>query len=245
MTHKDKFMHQTLTESPFEKPLLLVKVTDPSFAARLRHMGIFEGMELIRIKEDVKLQPLRARCRSGDAVIGGGMSAKIVVHLDDGRKFPLAEMEPDETGHIEGLTGGTGLSSALSVLGFKNDERITLIRRLPPMEYVAFIEKKGRIRLTESMAAKIWGKIDKKMLQFNYARKGRQFNVKSILGGENAREMLRSRGIETGEVLVLEGVSPARTLYMSKKNPVVISTRDGLRLFLEQKNANKIFVKEK
>ena len=238
-------MYQTLTVAPFEKPLRLVKVADSSLAARLRHMGIFEGMELIRIREDVKLQPLRVRGRSGDAVIGGGMSAKIIVHLDDGRKFPLAEMEPGETGHIEGLTGGTGLSSPLSILGFKNDERITLIRRLPPMEYVVFIEKKGRIRLTESMAAKIWGETGKKMLQFNYAGKGGQFNVKSILGGENARKMLCARGIEPGAVLVLEGVSPAKTLYMSKKNPVVVSTRDGLRLFLEQKNADQIFVKEK
>ena len=119
-------MYQTLTEAPFEKPLLLVKVADTSFAARLRRMGIFEGMELIRIKEDVKLQPLRARSRSGDAVIGGGMSAKIVVHFDDGRKLPLAEMSPGETGHIEGLTGGAGLSDALSVIGFKNDDRLCI-----------------------------------------------------------------------------------------------------------------------
>ena len=238
-------MYQALTEASFEKPLRLVKVADSSLAARLRHMGIFEGMELIRIREDVKLQPLRVKGRGGDAVIGGGMSAKIVVHLDDGRKFPLAEMEPGETGHIEGLTGGTALSSALSVLGFKNDERITLIRRLPLMEYVVFLEKKGRIHLAESMAAKIWGETGKKSLQFNYARKGGQFDVKSILGGENAREMLRARGIEPGAVLILEGVGPAKTLYMSKKNPVVVSTRDGLRLFLEQKNAGQLFVKEK
>ena len=238
-------MYQTLTEAPFEKSLLLVKVSDPSFAARLRHMGIFEGMELIHIREDVKLHPLRVRGRSGDAVIGGGMSAKIVVHLDDGRKLPLAEMAPDETGHIEGVTGGAGLSDALSVLGFKNDERITLIRRLPPMEYVVFLEKKGRIHLTESMAAKIWGETDKKMLQFNYARKGRQFNVKSILGGGNAREMLHASGIEPGAVLVLEGVNPARNFYMSKKNTIVVSTKEGMKLFLEQKNADKIFVKEK
>ena len=113
------------------------------------------------------------------------------------------------------------------------------------MNYVVFLEKKGRIHLTESMAAKIWGETDKKMLQFNYAGKGRQFNVKSILGGENAREMLHARGIEPGVNLVLEGVNPARNFYMSKQNPIIVSTRDGLRLFLEQKNADKIFVKEK
>ncbi|MCD6185692.1 MAG: hypothetical protein J7K84_07880 [Deltaproteobacteria bacterium] len=116
-------MYQTLTNAPFEKSLLLVKVTDPSLALRFRHIGVFEGMELIRIKEDVKLQPIRVGGSKGDAVIGGGMSSKIIVRLDDGRKSSLAEMEPDET--------------------------------------------------------------------------GKNFLVKSILGGRNAREMLRSRGIET------------------------------------------------
>ena len=238
-------MYLTLTNAPFEKPLLLDRVVDSSLALRLRHMGIFEGTELIRLKEDVKLQPVRVRGPKGDAVIGGGMSSKIVVHLDDGRKFPLAEMKPDETGHIEGLTGGSALSAALKVLGFENNERVTLIRKLPPMEYVVFIEKKGRIRLTESMASKIWGESEGETLQFNYARKGKRFFVKLILGGQNARSMLSSRGIEPEIVLVLEGITPARTLHMGKRNPVIISTKDGLRLFLEEKDCNQIFVKEK
>ena len=238
-------MYQTLTNAPFEKSLILAKVADPSLALRFRNMGIFEGMELIRVKEDVKLHPIRVRGSKGDAVIGGGMSSKIIVRLDDGRKSALSEMEPDETGYITGLTGGSGLSRALEVLGFEKDERITLIRRLPPMEYIAFIEKKGRIRLTESMAAKIWGEMDKKMLQFNFAQKKKKFFVKSILGGQNALEMLRSRGIETGIVLTLEGVTPAMNLYMCKKNPIIISTKDGLRLFLKQTDCEQIFVKEK
>ena len=238
-------MYQTLTNAPFEKSLLLVKVTDPSLALRFRHIGVFEGMELIRIKDDVKLQPIRVKGSKGDAIIGGGMSSKIIVRLDDGRKSSLAEMEPDETGYIAGLTGGSELSSALKILGFKNNERITLIRRLPPMEYIAFMKKKGKIRLTESMAAKIWGEMDKKSLQFNFAQKGKKFLVKSILGGQNAREMLRSRGIETGRVLVLEGVKPARNLYLCKHNPIVVSTKDGLRLFLKEKDCEQIFVKEK
>ena len=238
-------MYQTLTNAPFEKSLLLVKVADPSLALRLRNMGIFEGMKLIRVKEDVKFQPIRVEGSKGDVVIGGGMSSKIIVRLDDGRKFFLSEMKPDQAGHIEGLTGGIGLSSALKILGLENNERIRLIRKLPSMEYIALMEKKGRIRLTESMAAKIWGEMDKKEFQFNFAQKGKKFLVKSILGGQNAREMIRSRGIEAGNVLVLEGVKPARNLYMSKHNPIVVSTKDGLRLFLKGKDCEQIFVKEK
>jgi len=117
-------MYQTLTTAPFEKSLILAKVADPSLALRFRNMGIFEGMELIRVKEDVKLHPIRVRGSKGDAVIGGGMSSKIIVRLDDGRKSALSEMEPDETGYIAGLIGGSGLSRALEVLGFEKNERI-------------------------------------------------------------------------------------------------------------------------
>lgn len=239
-------MYQTLTNAPFEKSLILVKVADHSLALRFRNMGVFEGMELIRLKEDVKLQPIRVGGSKGDAVIGGGMSSKIIVSLNDGgRKSSLSEMEPGETGYIARLTGGSGLSNALKILGFEKNERITLIRRLPPMEYNAFIEKKGKIRLTESMAAKIWGEMDGKMVQFNFVQKKKKFFVKSLLGGQNAVEMLHSRGIETGIVLILEGIRPARNLYMCKNNPTVVSTKDGLRLFLKEKDCEQIFVKEK
>ena len=238
-------MYQTLINAPFEKSLILVKVADQSLALRFRNMGIFEGMELIRVNEDVKLHPVRVEGSKGVAIIGGGMSSKIIVLLNDGRKSSLSEMEPDETGFIAGLTGGSGLSGALKVLGFEKNKKITLIRRLPPMEYITFIEKKGKIRLTESMAAKIWGEMDKKMCQFNFAQKKKKFFVKSILGGQNAFEMLRSRGVETETILTLEGVTPARNLYMCKKNPIIISTKDGLRLFLKEKDCEQIFIKEK
>jgi len=58
-------------------------------------------------------------------------------------------------------------------------------------------------------------------------------------------EMLHSRGIETGIVLILEGVTPARNFYMCKNNPSIVSTKDGLRLFLKEKDCEQIFIKEK
>ncbi|MBW2011369.1 MAG: hypothetical protein JRI32_06945, partial [Deltaproteobacteria bacterium] len=109
---------------------------------------------------------------------------------------------------------------------------------------VTMIEKKGRVRLTEGMAAKIWGRMEENLLQFVLARKGRRFYVQKILAGAHARMMLVSQGIEPGKVLILEGVEQAKSLYMSRRNPVVVSSRNGLRLYLQQKDANRIFVRE-
>ena len=207
-------------------------------------MGLFEGSEITRLDQEVLIQPIRVRGPQGDAVLGGGMTMKIVVHLDDGRKLPLAEMKPDEAGHIEGLTGGRRLESALETLGLKMNDHIRMLRRLPPMEYVAVIESQGRVRLTEGMAVKIWGRMHGKSLQFVSSRAGERFHVEQILGGANACQMLGSRGIEPGKILILEGVAPAQNLRMGVRNPVVITSAEGLRLFLNLSDAEQILVQQ-
>lgn len=237
-------MYLPLTKAPFGKPLVLVKVLNPDLASHLKRMGLFEGSELMRLDEEVLVQPIRVRGPKGEAILGGGMGTKIVVHLDDGRELPLMEMKPGETGHIEGLTGGAALSDALNILGLNMNDRITLVRKIPPMEYVTVVEKGERVRLTEGMAAKIWGRMQESPLQFVSAQTGKKFYVQKILGGRNARQMLASRGIEPGKVLVLEKVELAQCLVMGKQNPLIISSREGLRLFLEQKEGDRILVRE-
>lgn len=237
-------MYVPLNDAPLGEPLVLVKVTDPNLALRLQRMGLFEGSEIVRLEQEVLVQPVRVRGPGGEAVLGGGMTMKMVVHLDDGRKLPLAEMQPGETGHIEGVTGGTGLSEALKTLQLKSNDRIHFVRRLPPMEYIAIIETSGRVRLTEGMAAKIWGRMQERMLQFVSARVGEKFHVEKILGGVNAAHMLQTRGIEPGKVLVLEGVAAqAQSLRQGIRNPLVISSREGLRLFLTPDSGEQILVR--
>lgn len=238
-------MSMSLTEAPLDKTLILAKVADPALALRLKRMGLFEGSEIVRLDKEVLVQPVRVRGPGGEeAVLCGGMAMKIVVHLEDGRKLPLAEMERGESGHIEGLTGGPGLAGALEVLGLKIDDRIDCIRKLPPMEYIAHIEGSRRVRLTEGMAARIWGRMGDRLLQFASARVGEPFRVRDILGGNRATAMLCSRGIEAGKTLILEGVAQAQSLKDGFRNPVVISSREGLRLFLETKDATRIMVAE-
>lgn len=236
-------MNIPLAEAPFGQTLKLVKVTDLNLAHRLWRLGLFENDEIVRLDREVLLQPVRIGGLKGEAVLGGGMAGKVIVHLEDGRKLPLAEMAPGESGHIEGLTGGTGLIRTLEVLGFNVGDPLLLIRKLPSMEYLVRVDGKERVRLTEGMAAKIRGRMGEQALQFISARMGEPFHVEEIFGGNRSVKLLRGRGIEPGKTLVLEGVLPAQNVRMCLHDPVIISTREGLRLFLEQADGRRIAVR--
>ncbi len=236
-------MYLALTDAPLGTPLTVARFSAPDLARRLGRMGLFEGSELVRLEQEVTLRSVRVRGGAGEVILGGGMALKMVVHLNDGRKLPLSEMQPGESGHLEGLTGGQGLSNTLSVLGLKIDDPVVLVRNLPPMDYQVLTETGARTRLPEGMAAKIWGQMEGRSLQFASARAGAEFITEKILGGYQAREMLREQGIEPGKRLTLEGVAPAQSLRLAARNPVAISTRQGLRLFLEPRDASQIFVR--
>lgn len=237
-------MYTTLSEAPFEKPLKLVSVKNPNLSMRFQQMGFFEGSILTRHNETIQIQAIRIKGPEGERVLGGGMAAKVVVHLDDGRKFPLVEMKQGETGHIEGITGGTGLDSALATLGLHNDDCVTFIRKLPPMEHTIITENNTRIHLTESMAAKIWGKSGEILMQLVTAPRNVPFYVEKIIGGQEIISNLGSMQITAGTRLIPEGVRPAQILYMSRKNPLIVSSSDGLRLFLRQEDGHQIFVRD-
>ena len=237
-------MNIPLTEAPMGRPLVLTAVKDMDLARRLRLMGLFEGSEIMRLDEEVMLRPVRIRGPKGEAVLGGGMAAKVVVHLDDGRKMPLSEMKGGETGHMEGLTGGRDLADTLEILGLTLNDHIHFVRALPPMEYITIIENRGRVRLTEGMASKIWGEMLGQTLQFVSARAGEKFRVIKLLGGNRARRQLRSKGLEPGKILILEGVAQAQSLNPGLFNPVIVSSREGLRLFLGIDEGDKVLVRE-
>lgn len=231
-----------LFESPAGRPLVLKAFTDPDLAVRLGRMGLYEGSEIERLDQEVLVQPVRIKGPAGEAVLGGGMAMKVVIHLDDGRKLPLAEMRTGETGHMEGFTGGPALSDTLAVLGLSSGDRIRFLRHLPPMTYITRLETGVRVHLTEGMAAKIWGRSGNEEVQFICAPTDNPFAVLQILGGKRARQMLYSRQIEPGTILVLENVAPDQSLRTETRNPVVIASREGLRLFLNPEDGRRILV---
>ncbi|MHC1752725.1 FeoA domain-containing protein [Humidesulfovibrio sp.] len=240
-------MEANLAHAPCEIPLTLTRVADAQLEAQLGRMGIHPGSEVTRLDEEVALNTVRVRGPKGEVLLGGGMGGKVVVHLDGesgcGSMVPLTELSPGQAGHIEAVTGGESLAETLAALGLKNDDRIEMVRALPPMEYVASLSGRGRVRLAEGMAAKMLGRMGAVECQFANAQAGAQFTVTRILGGERARRAIAALGIGAGDVLTLDHVAKAASYRLSGGDRVVLSSREGLRLFLRRDQADLVIVR--
>lgn len=235
-------MYSSLTHAPAGIPLVITRITDQDLESRMGRMGLFVGGEVVRLDEDVALQTVRVKGPKGEVILSGGMGGKIVAHLDDGRMLPLVEMKPGETGHVECITAGGPLQEGMAALGLENDDPIELIRILPPMEFIAVIEGRGRIRLAEGMAAKILGTMGTVRCQFANAQAGMDFVVQQTIGGQRAQRAIASLDIKPGVTLRLEAVEKAPSYQMAHRNRCIISSHEGLRLFLRLDQADMVVV---
>lgn len=232
-----------LNQAPFDQSLELCSIKNNYLAAQLQKMGLYIGNEIIRMDETLIVQAIRIRTKSGEVILSGGMGVKTIAHLDDGRRIPLLDMELGETGHIEGITGGHELAATLKELGLKENEQITLLRKLPPMEYNARINSKGILHLNEGEAARIWGECNGRNGQFSLSSVHCNFHVKKLLGGDQATSRLKHAGLESGSILTLESVSSTQTLQLGTTDQMVISSPDGLHLHLSESAGNEILVR--
>ncbi len=236
-------MTMPLNKAPIEKLLLLKNITSDNLKNRLQHMGLHIGSELEVMSEDSVQHPVRVKGPQGEVLLAAGMASKIIVHHDDEHKTPVFEMHPGEKGHIEGLTAGSHLEKSLMILGIQEGDNIELIRCLPPMEYKTVVDGKPT-RLTEGIAAKIWGDCDQKSCQLATCGKGRPFMVRNILGGPRAVKTITSYGIKPGSTIKLESVQPAKDIRMDNGERIIIRSKEGLRLHLRVDQAETILVDE-
>lgn len=238
-------MYIPLSEAPIGRPLRLVRVSEAALEERLARMGLTDSTSFERLDETVMLQTVRLRGPKGDVVIAPGMGAKVVVHLDDGRRVPLAELRRGDAGHIEGITCGPSLERTLKFLGLEMDARVSFVRALPAMDYLSrIVEDAKRVRLPEGSVCKVWGRCGERESQFCMAPPGERFRVEAFLCGPGAEAAIRAHGIEIGKTLVLESVAPSQNIFVGHQGHVVISTTDGLRLILETPQAHHIWVRE-
>ena len=235
-------MDMPLTKAPFNRMLILKAIAERELEKRLGHLGLFPGHAFSRQEEEVLVHPVRVRSTGGEAILGGGMAMRVIVHLDDGRRMPLTDLIAGQTGHIEGTTCSPRLQETLKVLGLDENEPVTYLRKLPHMDYRVLVGRARRERLNEGAAAKIWGCIGQRFMQFVSAGTGQRFTVKKILGGDRVSRMMEEMGIRPEEILVLESVAPAQTIAMTMLAPVVITTEDGLHLHLRPNQAEHVLV---
>lgn len=165
----------------------------------------------------------------------------MIVHHDDGHKTPVIEMHPGEAGHVEGLICGSALAEGLAVLGIRENDPITILRRVPPMTYLTLIGGK-RVQLTEGIATKIWGEMDGRLMQFVTAGRNKPFCVQRLLAGRRASAMLAQLDIAPGRAIILEGVTPAQTMGRGGRDQVVLAMKTGLRLYLCPGQAQSVLV---
>jgi Fe2+ transport system protein FeoA len=218
------------------------KVVGRGFGQRMARLGVFEGTTLTRLGDAVGVSPVKVRGPAGEAVLSGSWAAKMVVHLDDDRRLPLLECTPGATGHVEGITGQDRVAASMAALGLRENDRVTFLRRLPPMAYNALVDGKTRVRLGEDMASKLLGRTPTGPVQFCGVGVGEEFTVTEILAGENARQTFESLGIRPGTRLSLQNVTAEQVMRLTRHNPVVCVTSDGLRLYFQEKDADRILV---
>lgn len=223
--------------------LRLVRVGDKHLAGDLARIGLEPGSKLVKFpKEEIIRQSVRVRGPIGNVVLGGGMSAKIIVRRADGSKTPLAQMKPKEKGKIDGLTGGPGLRSTLKTLGLSIGDEVQFLRLLPPMEYIAVVDKKKHVHLQEGIASKIWGVSEGKEKQFTSAGTWKEFSVTKLLGGVRAKGYLENLNIAPGTVLTLIGIEQGKRIAFGPQDHLAIETMDGLRIHLGPNEAQVIYV---
>lgn len=232
----------TLTAAPVGVPLVITRIAEQGFAARLSRLGLYEGISLTRLDDSVAIGPAKINGPTGEITLSGWLAAKIVVHLDDNCRLPLLECVPGDSGHVEGITGHQDIEEILAALGVKENDRITFLRRLPPMLYRAVVDGKERVQINEGMAAKILGDTPSGTAQFCSVGVGERFTVRQILAGAHASESLESLGIRPGVRLELTQVAAGQVVTFSQKTPIVCTTREGLRLYFQDKDAAKILV---
>ena len=238
-----KTLLTTLSKAPFDVPLVLEKIENEKLAANLYHLGLYEQSVITRLDESMEMYSVKIRGPKGEIVLGGGMGNKVIVHLDDGRRLPVLDMVSGESGHVEGFSGGRSVVDTLEFLGIHEDDVITMVRKLPHMNYVTrVVGRRRRVRMGEGDAAKLWGDMDGRHLQFSMASVGAGFMVRKVLGGRRAAKRMSAMGIWSGSELVLEQVEPADSVGFEGDGPVVISTDDGLHLHLQDRQGDSILV---
>ena len=241
MTHESLVF---LDQAPFDRVLEVEAIEAGGLAFQLAKMGLEPHSRIVRLDEKLALQPVRIRGRKGVAVLSGGMGLKTIVHITaDDRRVPILDMEVGEAGHLEGTTGGRGFVRTLERLGFRENDPVTLERKLPPMEFIAWLDEHRLLRMSEGDAARILGEINGEERQFAMSSVSQAFRVTHLLGGVKATARLRRIGVHQGGVLVLKEVCTTQSLTLGGTDQLMITSMDGLHLHLPRHYGEKISVR--
>ncbi len=235
-------MRIPVSQAPSSTQLIITDILDENLQNWLRKLELYKGDAITRLPDDAVLRPVRVKCSAGEVVLAAGMSAKIVVRHDDGHTTPVIEMLPNESGEVVALTCGEGLRSGLDVLGIREKARLTILRKLPPMGYHTLIDGE-MVYLSEGAAAKIWGEMDGRRMQYVTSARGKEFHVEQLLGGNRSNQVLVDMGIVPGKTIILHELAPASVVGRGGRAHLVLTGASGLRFYLRPDQAEKLLVR--
>ncbi len=222
--------------------LIITDILDENLQNWLRKLKISKGDSITRLPDDAVLRPVRVKTPTGEVVLAAGMSAKIIVRHDDAHTTPVIEMLPNESGQVVAMTCGEGLKIGLSVLGIQEGTRLTILRKLPPMTYHTQVGDQS-FSLSEGAAAKIWGEMGGRQMQYVTSARGREFHVQQLLGGNRANQVLVDMGITPGKTITLQELAPASVIGRGGRAHLVMTTESGLRFYLRPDQADHLLVR--
>ncbi len=227
----------------------MTKISEPLLKKQLQKLGVDIGTHLMPLEHIEKTLPVRMRLvgQKKDILISPDMTIHMVVHSSDDKKTSLAEIPVGSSAHLEGLTGGDeNLAQDLEKLGIcAGVTDFKILRRLPPMSYLASNEQGKRFNLTEAMASKILGEMENETIQFSMAGRGRKFKVRTLLGSSKNQAELTSLGVNIGGHLLLDHVEPCpclTTVCCHQKSNIRLTTKDNMQFYLPQNAASQVLV---
>lgn len=232
----------TLAEAPIGAQLTIQQIVGEEFSGRLSKLGLYKGVSIRRLPQETSIGPAKVRTTKGDVALSGWLAGHIVIHRDDDCRLPLLQCRAGESGHVEGISGQTFIEEALLQLGIVEGDRITYLRRLPPMLYQAMLDGKHAVSINEVMAAHIIGESAEGTTQFSSVGTGENFKVKTIIYGEEADRFLAGLGIVPGSSLVLSKVSARQNIGRDQSTAIACATAAGLSLYFRERDAECIFV---
>jgi Fe2+ transport system protein FeoA len=209
----------------------------------LRYPGLEKGQVITKLKEEIRHPLLLLLTKKGPVILTRGMSGKTIVEAE-GKRFPLTDLSAGEKAKIVDLKGGRNFRESLLLLGLTIGTEIRLKASLPFMRYLCLINEKRHLALLGGMAAKIFGRSEAKLkpCQLPLAPVGKLFKVEKILGGKKAEARLEALDIIPHCLMRLEGIEPLPSISLGKNSAVIIETANGLRLCLDKKQAELIWI---
>lgn len=234
----------TLDQAPFDRRLEVSAIERNAQTAQLFKMGLVPRSEIIRLDKHFSIHSVHISGQCGEAVLSGIMGLKAIVQRDtDGQRVPLLEMQPGESGHIVGSTGGRELLRVMAQIGFAENDPIVLESKLPQMEYQTMLNHRTCLRLNGGDAAHILGQINGETRQFALSSEHQCFQVTKLLGGPQHVRRLRWLGIEEGSLLTLSGKRDKQRAEVAGDQQLMIVSREGLHLNLPISFGKAIFVR--